>query len=175
MMTADTTTRTTSANRSTTTGLSSRYRNAHRCLMAVLIAVTVYATGMVLAGSTVAIRLFDVLQFGPNARGLDAKGVDYAIFAFGVLGAVLIGWMILLAAMADLAVHQDRSVRIQARSSMARSVAFWFVWDTGFSLATGEWQHAAFNVPFVTLLMGPLYVMMCNDNNDVDAGGRKEQ
>jgi hypothetical protein len=128
---------------------------------------------MVLAGSTSTLRLFDTLQFGPNTRGLDAKGVDYAIF--GVLGAVLIGWMVLLAAMADFAVHQDRSVRSQTRSSMARSVAFWFVWDTGFSLATGEWQHAAFNVPFVTLLMGPLYVMICNDTNDVDAGGRKEQ
>jgi hypothetical protein len=169
MMSADTSTRTTS------TSLSRRYRNAHRCLLAVLIAVTLYATGMVLAGSTMAIRLFDTLQFGPNARGLDAKGIGYAIFAFGVLGAVLIGWMVLLAGVADFAVHQDRSVRSQARSSMARSVAFWFVWDTGFSLATGEWQHAAFNVPFVTALMGPLYVMMCNDNNDVDVGGNKEQ
>jgi hypothetical protein len=146
--------------------LSTRYRTAHRCLIVVLILVTLYAMGMVLAGNSFAVALFDILQFGPNARGLTEKGsIDYVVFAFGVLGAVIIGWMALLVTMADLAVHSDGTVRSKARNSMALSVGIWFVWDTGFSLAKGEWEHAAFNVPFWTVLMGPLYIMMCNDDS----------
>jgi hypothetical protein len=155
--------------------LSDRYRAAHQCLIAVLILVTLYAAGMVLAGNFVAIRLFDVLQFGPHTwRGstmINKPGIDYAIFCFGVLGAVLIGWMVLLACVADLAVHANASVRSKARFSMAVSVGFWFVWDTGFSLTIGQWEHAVFNLPFLSFLMGPLYVMMCND----DASEKKKE
>lgn len=148
---------------SSSAALSRKYRLAHKALIGVLVLVTLYAVGMVIAGETLCIPLFDTLRFGPNSRGLDANGIQYAIFAFGVLGAVLIGWMVLLAAVTDFAISDDSGVRAKARSSMSLSVGVWFFWDTSFSLARGEYEHAAFNLPFVALLMCPLYVMMVND------------
>jgi hypothetical protein len=164
-----------------------RYRRAHQCLRAVLTCVAIYALGMVVAGRAFAIPLFDALQFGPHApryNGGDVsssddtareKVVDYAVFCFGVLGSVILGWMVLLAGVVELAVHDDRLIRYRARSILVASVTVWFVFDTGFSLAIGEWQHAIFNLPFVTLLMTPLFVMMRCDNNDdaMDDGKRK--
>jgi hypothetical protein len=156
------------------------YRRAHQCLRAVLTCVAIYALGMVMAGRTFAIPLFDALQFGPHAPrysgGVSSSSddtarenvVDYAVFCFGVLGSVILGWMVLLAGVVELAVHDDRLIRYRARSILVASVTVWFIFDTGFSLAIGEWQHAMFNLPFVTLLMTPLFVMMRCDNNDDD-------
>ena len=160
----------------TTSTLSSSYLRANTFLRSILILVTAYASGMVIAGRSLATPLFNTLGFGPrNSRlvvGLDdttedgSAVEDYAIFAFGVLGAVLIGWMVLLWFVTDLAIYQDAAVRATARRSLAATVGVWFVVDTGFSLAIGEIEHAAFNLPFLSLLAGPIFVMMTNDALD---------
>lgn len=143
--------------------LSETYLKAHTFLKAVVALVTCHALGMVFLGHIFAASLFDLLQFGPNTRGLAENGVDYAIFAFGVLGAVLVGWMVLLWGILELAVNSDPHIRSSARRAIATSTAVWFVLDTGFSLATGEVEHALFNIPFVTFLGVPLLVMIRND------------
>lgn len=164
---------------STSTSLSGSYLRANTFLRSVLIIVTAYALGMVVAGRSFAVPLFDALGFGPTNSRLvvdqDASSdtacsavavEDYAIFAFGVLGAVLIGWMTLFWFMTDLAMHHDAAVRAIARRALATTVGVWFAMDTGFSVAIGEIEHAAFNLPFLSLLAGPIYVMMTNDMVD---------
>jgi hypothetical protein len=151
--------------------LPQNYRTAHTFFKRVTKLVTLYGVGMVVAGEKFAIPLFDVLGFGPNIRGLNRVGVDYALFSFGVLGSVLVGWMSLIGSMIDLAADEkDVAIRATARRSLILSTAIWFVLDTGFSIVMGEVQHALFNTPFVTLLGVPLYVMHKNDMLDKSMG-----
>jgi hypothetical protein len=147
--------------------LSPQYLSAFRFLRGVVALVIVYGLGMVLSGRVFAANLFDLLLFGPNTRGLDDIGVSYAIFAFGVLGSVLVGWMILVWNVLELAIVEDNpTTRATARRAIATSTAVWFLLDTGFSLVTGEVEHALFNIPFLTLLASPLYVMCKHDTVD---------
>jgi hypothetical protein len=144
---------------------SSRYLRAHGVFSVIVAIVALYGgVGMVLGGRTLGLPLFDVLGFGPNTRGLDRDAVQYCIFAFGVLGSVIVGWMVLMwFVVRNLAVHPDATVRAHARHAIMWSTAVWFVFDTGFSLATGELAHAAFNIPFVCGLAGPMYLMETSD------------
>jgi len=146
--------------------LSVRYRRAHAFLRTVAALVALYGIGMVMAGRVFAMTLFDLLGFGPNVRSLDPDGVSYSIFAFSVIGAVIAGWMVLLLFVVGFAASPDRDTRAAARRAMALSVTIWFTLDTGFSLATGEVEHAAFNLPFMSLLAVPLYIMTNSDTVD---------
>mmetsp|Transcript_29181 Transcript_29181/g.64729 ORF Transcript_29181/g.64729 Transcript_29181/m.64729 type:complete len:161 (-) Transcript_29181:1554-2036(-) len=139
-----------------------RYRRAHAFLRVVIYLVAIYGTGMVVAGRTFAVTLFDVLNFGPNAKSIADDGVTYSIFCFGVLGAVIVGWMQLMLCVLDMA-KRSSSCRVEARRAMMSSAVVWFALDTGFSLVTEEIEHAIFNLPFFGLLIGPLYVMSVND------------
>jgi hypothetical protein len=144
--------------------LSQEYKNAAKHLKIVAALVAIYGLGLNVNGEAFAISLFDLLNFGPNSKGLSESGVSYALFAFGILGAVIMGWMALIWFMVDLATVEDyASVRAMARKGLAISTVSWFLFDTGFSLALGEVEHAAFNLPFVTLLGVPLYRMHVHD------------
>jgi hypothetical protein len=187
-----------------------RYRTANAGLRGVVGLVALYGLAMVFAGRTFAVPLFDVLGFGPNAflsargegnaaavdgtcavQGRDAL-LDYCVFMFGVLGAVIVGWMASLwylvhdgcmlpqpsppppGASSPLLLPQPaprRRSRAASRGAVAASAAIWFVVDTGFSLAVGEWRHAAFNVPFAMLLAVPLVVMGRADHDGGDGDG----
>jgi hypothetical protein len=153
---------------------SSRYLQAHGAFSVIVAIVALYGgAGMMLGGRTLALPLFDALGFGPNTRGLDPDAIRYCIFAFGVLGCVLVGWMVLIwSVVRNLAVHPDAAVRAHARQAILWSTGVWFVFDTGFSLATGEYSHAAFNVPFVSGFAVPMYIMetsdACDDDDDDD-------
>lgn len=144
--------------------LSKPYLIAHGFLRVVVALVIVYGLCLVVLGRVFAITLFDLLFFGPNARGLDDDGVSYAIFAFGVLGAVICGWMVLMWFMVELAAGGNPTTRAVARRAIAVSTVVWFTLDTGFSLITGEVEHAVFNAPFAMLLAAPLYIMNKNDH-----------
>jgi hypothetical protein len=124
-----------------------------RWLLYASVLVAGYATALVLAGG-VAGRLFDVLGFGMRTAGVPA-GLprEHVLLVYGVLGSVLVGWMVLVAA---LAAGPLRSGEPWAWPALAASVGTWFVLDTGFSLAVGSWQHALFNLGFVTALGVPL-------------------
>ena len=115
--------------------------------------IAAYATGLVLAG-TVTGRLFDVLGFGMRSGAIpDGQPRSYVLFLYGVLGAVLTGWMITIA---GIAAGPLRSGEQWAWPVLATSLGTWFVLDTGLSLAAGFWQHAVFNLFFLAGLGLPL-------------------
>lgn len=124
-----------------------------RVLVCTSLLVAVYAVGLVLIGP-LASRLFDLLGFGMRGAGVPAGApADHVLLVYGVLGSVLVGWMILVA---GIALGPLRAGEAWAWPALAASVGVWFVLDTGFSLAVGSWQHALFNIGFVAVLGGPL-------------------
>lgn len=120
-------------------------------LQVVLAVVFAYALFLVLAGSA-AESLFSAFGFGPpESMGADAR--DYLRLPVMVLGAVLAGWSLL---MLQIARGPLRVGDPWAWPFLARSVAVWFVLDTGMSLVLGFPAHALFNVPFGVALAVPL-------------------
>lgn len=123
-----------------------------RWLEVALIIVLTYGVMLVVAG-TVAGSLFSVLGFGPpDAVDNDAVH-DYLRLPYLVLGAVLAGWVL---TMLQLVRGPLRDGARWVVPVLLRSLALWFVLDTGMSLALGFPTHAAFNVPFALALAVPL-------------------
>ena len=124
-----------------------------RWLATALVAVIGY--GAVLVGcSGVAAALFDRLGFGPGAAGITTVAATAHLrLVYGVLGAVLIGWMLLLWAVAGGPLRRRER---WAWTAMTTSVTAWFVIDTTFSLAIGATAHAVFNLGFAAALGIPL-------------------
>jgi hypothetical protein len=115
--------------------------------------VGLYALALVVLGPT-ASRLFDVLGFGLRSGQVPAGAPrEYVLLIYGVLGSVLVGWMLLVAGLAAGPLRRgDREVwRV-----VVVAVAVWFVLDTSFSLVVGSWQHALFNLAFLAALGVPL-------------------
>lgn len=124
-------------------------------LQVVLLVLLAYALVLVFAGG-VAGRLFGALGFGPE-RSVDTTAVrDYLRLPFMVLGAVLAGWAAL---MLQLVRGPLRSGSPWAVPMLLRSLAGWFVLDTGMSLVLGYPTHALFNVPFALALGVPLLAL----------------
>jgi len=70
-------------------------------LILLVFGVGAYALGLVFAGEFIGDQLFDRLGFGPSDGGITGGvGRDYARFIYGVLGAVIMGWMITIGAIA---------------------------------------------------------------------------
>ena len=84
--------------------------------------------------------------FGPGA-------VAYITLLHAVLGAVMVGWAVAL--MCVLHGPFRRGER-SGWTSLAASLVAWFVPDTLFSLVSGFWQNALFNLMFATLFAVPL-------------------
>ena len=100
--------------------------------------VMVFAPGVTEAG-------FGLMIFGSPGPppGMDSAGAAYVRFAYGVLGAVMFGWML----MAALVVNGPfRSKEPWAWKALALSLGAWFVVDTAHSLLSGFWQNAVLNV-----------------------------
>jgi hypothetical protein len=124
-----------------------------RWLLLASVLIAAYAASLVLAG-TVTGRLFDVLGFGIQSGAIpNGQPRSYVLFIYGVLGAVLAGWMVTVA---GIAAGPLRSGERWAFPVLASSLGTWFVLDTGFSLAVGFWQHAVFNLFFLACLGLPL-------------------
>lgn len=120
-------------------------------LQVVLTVVLVYALVLVFAGSA-AESLFSAFGFGPpDSVGGEAR--DYLRLPVMVLGAVLAGWSLL---MLQVVRGPLRDGLPWAWSFLVRSLALWFVLDTGMSLVLGFPAHALFNVPFALALGIPL-------------------
>ena len=122
-----------------------------RWLEVVVVLVMAYSLMLVVAGG-LALSLFDLLGFGPDAASSDSF-LDYLRLPFAVLGAVMVGWMALLLAV----VHGPlRRREPWAWPAVALSLAAWFVLDTGMSLVLGFPAHALFNLVFAIALAVPL-------------------
>ncbi len=120
---------------------------ADRLLAAVIVAVALYAGGLVIVGRFVGDEVFGLLGFGPDSAGITGgEALDYTTFVFGVLGAVIIGWMALTYMVARGPLRRREP---WAWTAVAASIGVWFIVDTGFSLAVGQVEHAVFNVGFL--------------------------
>lgn len=76
----------------------------------------------------------------------------YIRFTNGVLGAVLVGWMILTYRL----VATSRGVRFSVRQGLMLSIGCWFVIDTAFSALHGIWGNVALNVLVAIGVLLPL-------------------
>ena len=120
-------------------------------LQIVLIVLLAYSLVLVFAGS-VAELLFSAMGFGPP-EAIDSATRDYLKLPFMVLGAVLAGWAV---TMIQIVRGPLRDGSGWALSVLTRSVALWFVLDTGMSVALGFPTHALFNLLFAAALGIPL-------------------
>jgi hypothetical protein len=124
-----------------------------RVLLIVVAAVAVYAFLLVVAGLWLGDTVFDLLGFGPEHGNVESAQRDYIRLLYGVLGAVIVGWMATIAA---IVVEPLRRREPWAWSAIVISVTIWFVLDTGLSLVLGFIGHALFNVAFAIGLAVPL-------------------
>jgi hypothetical protein len=82
-----------------------------------------------------------------------AAVVTYIRFMHGVLGAVMLGWMVAVLALArGPFVQGERS----AWHAIAVSASVWFLIDTGYSLWHGVWGNVALNLATITMFAVPL-------------------
>lgn len=127
-----------------------------RWLLTVLALVTGYAALLVLRGAWPG-ALFDRLGFGMATAGITGgQARAFVLFSYGVLGAVIVGWMVLLAA---VALGPLRRREPWAWWAVVASVSVWFGLDTGFSLAVGSPEHAAFNAIFLVAMGLPVAML----------------
>ena len=126
-------------------------------LILLVFGVGAYVLGLVFAGEFIGDQLFDRLGFGPSDGGITGGvGRDYARFIYGVLGAVIVGWMITIGA---IAMGHLRRREVWSWWALVTALVIWFVLDTGISSLLGFAGHAWFNVAFAVALPGPLVMI----------------
>ncbi len=123
-------------------------------LLWVTVGVMVFGLAMVVMPGVI-LQGFGLLVYA-RADALHAFGapaVEYIRLVHGVLGAVMFGWgtSLLLVVLGPL-----RRRSREAWVTITVSVLCWFVPDTAFSLWTGFWQNAVFNVVFAVMYAVPL-------------------
>jgi hypothetical protein len=130
---------------------------ADNLLAIVIVAVGIYAGGLVLVGRFIGDEVFGPLGFGPGSGGINGgEAHDYTTFIFGVLGAVIMGWMVLAFIVARGPLRRRQP---WAWGAVAASIGVWFVADTGFSIVVGQDEHALFNVGFLVAIAVPLIAL----------------
>lgn len=125
-----------------------------RWLLIATVISAVYGLAL-LAFSGPMLSIYDGVLFAgvsTEAR-LGADAAAYIRFIFGVLGAVMTGWM---SSLLVLAAGPFRRGEKSAWLAITLSVVVWFVVDSGFSLVAGYWQNAALNVGFAVIFAIPL-------------------
>ncbi len=97
-----------------------------------------------------------------NAFGTEA--VAYISLLHAVLGAVMLGWGI---ALLLIVLQPFKRMSLQAWQTVAASMSVWFIPDTAYSLWSGFWQNAAFNMVFIVLFAIPLIATYsaCSNQN----------
>lgn len=125
-----------------------------RLLLTVTAGSAVFGVSMVLAPGPIQ-EFFNWLIFGDGdpPAGFSVEALDYLRFVYGVLGAVMAAWMILIAWV--VAGPLDRG-ETWAWNAVAWSVGGWFAIDTSHSLATGYPENAALNCVFIAAFALPL-------------------
>ncbi len=98
---------------------------------------------------------FNWMVFGSTETpaAFSSEAAEYSRFVYGVLGAVMAGWMALIAAVVT---GPLRAGERWAWLAVAASLGGWFVVDTAHSLVTGFPENAIFNVLFALALAPPL-------------------
>lgn len=128
-----------------------------RWLLVVVSATGVFGLSMVLAPGPIQ-EFFNWMIFGDTATpaGFSAEAADYIRFVYGVLGAVMFGWMVITAA---VIAGPMKAGEAWAQLAVAVSFAGWFAVDTTHSLVTGYPENAVFNVVFAAGVAIPLIAL----------------
>lgn len=126
-------------------------------LVVVTIGVMVYAVGLMLLPQTMH-GLFNLLFFADSkqVRRIGEDNFEFIQLVYGVLGAVMIGWMATL--LAIMRRHFQTDPR-GTRQILMVSIGVWYVVDSGFSVVAGFVEHAVFNTGFLVLYAIPLMAM----------------
>ncbi len=83
----------------------------------------------------------------------EPSAANYLRFVYGVLGAVMIGWMVSLL---FLIAGPFRERTRLGWCAVSLSVLLWFAVDSGFSIWVGFWENAALNTGFLVLFAPPM-------------------
>jgi len=102
--------------------------------MVLLPGVTLQAFGLMIYRDAAAMPA----QFPPEA-------LRYIQLVHAVLGATIVGWAVLIGGVVVGALRRGES---RALLWLTASIAAWFVPDTAYSLISGYWQNAVFNLLF---------------------------
>lgn len=98
---------------------------------------------------------FNLLVFGrtwlPPEFGTAV--VPYLSFVYGVLGAVMLGWAVLMMMVVEGPFRRGERA---GWNMIALPLGIWLVVDTTWSLATGYWQNAVLNACFALAFAIPL-------------------
>lgn len=109
--------------------------------------------GVVLAlAAGPATEAFDRLFFGGPGPVPDGAAREYLALVYRILGAVLVGWTVALAAAWRALRRRERG----AWWTVAASVGVWFVVDTTYSLTSGFPANALLNLGLAALVAVPL-------------------
>ena len=125
-----------------------------RWLTAASMGVALFGLALVLAPA-LALQGFSLLVYGDLGRlqALGGEAARYISLAHAVLGAVMLGWGLMLVAVVQRLLAQGSRLGWQI---VAGSLAAWFVPDTAYSLLSGYWQNAVLNAGFALLFAVPL-------------------
>jgi hypothetical protein len=100
----------------------------------------------------IAQSLFALMVFGATDYpvSFSDEAMSYIRLAHAVMGAVIVGWFILV-----LWVVRSQLARgtPDAWRALTACLGTWFILDTAFSLVTGYWQNAALNTTILMLFL----------------------
>jgi hypothetical protein len=105
--------------------------------------------------------LFNWMFFGETGEpaGFSQDAIDYYRVIYGVLGAVMIGWFMLVI----WVVRGPLANGIAgAWGALVISLGGWFVIDTTFSLASNFWENAVLNLVFMAAFAPGLWLTRPN-------------
>ena len=117
--------------------------------------VIVFSLDMIIAPNLVQQQFFDAMFFSSAQMQtvFSDTAALYILFIYRVLGAVMVGWMISLL---FILAGPFRQGQREGWYAVTVSIMVWFLIDSGFSISTGFWQNAVFNVIFFVLFIIPL-------------------
>ena len=123
-----------------------------RWLMVAAGGVMLYSSALIVL-SDIMHNLFNTLFFAAPDGAFSKEALNYIRLVQGVLGAVLIGWMLTVI---SILISSFKRGERSAWYTVAVPVVVWFVVDAGFSLLIGVPAHAVFNILFLILFATPL-------------------
>lgn len=114
-----------------------------RLLVVITIGVALFGLGFIVLQDVMQ-GLFNWMFFSTSRlnESFSPEAVGYLKFTFGVLGAVMVGWMVVIL---RLLLGGFRRGEREAWDTIALSIVIWYVVDTAFSLAMGYPANAVFN------------------------------
>lgn len=132
-----------------------RFDFYRKWLVALEVLLVVFGVAMALGSGTPLLRpLLGLVDpaFWPHGS-VEPATADFRAWVYGVWGATIAGWGVAVVFVASQAFARREA---WAWHAIALGTAFWFVLDTGISLAHGVVVNAAFNVVVVALVAVPL-------------------